>query len=387
MSGRGAIRVVRLTPTGRGAVASLLVEGPAVAELVGAIVHPATGRPLGDQPYEKIVFGRSQSRSGSEEVVVCRRDTNRVEIHCHGGSAAAAAIVAGLTEHGCDEISWQQWVRESNIDPILAAARIALAAAETERTAAILWDQHAGALRSALDLVSADLVGGNETTALERVDALLEWSAVGCHLTMPWKVVLAGRPNVGKSSLINALLGYPRAIVHDAPGTTRDVVAAATAIDGWPIELADTAGLHASTEPVEAAGIRLAEDRLAIADLVLLVFDASSAWSDADEALVLRWPPAMRVFNKSDLVDAEAAAGLRHGGIAVSATMGAGRDDLRHAIAARLVPKSPPVGQAMPFTAGQVAWLREIRTALADDQPGLARQLVGGIPNCAPEAC
>ena len=70
--------------------------------------------------------------------------------------------------------------------------------------------------------------------------------------------MLAGRPNVGKSSLTNALLGYTRSIVFDQPGTTRDVVTATTAIDGWPIEFSDTAGLREGSEPLEAAGIERA---------------------------------------------------------------------------------------------------------------------------------
>ena len=74
-------------------------------------------------------------------------------------------------------------------------------------------------------------------------------------------VVLSGAPNVGKSSLINALVGYERAIVFAEPGTTRDVVTAGTAVDGWPIELADTAGLRESTDPLEAAGIALCGKR------------------------------------------------------------------------------------------------------------------------------
>ena len=82
--------------------------------------------------------------------------------------------------------------------------------------------------------------------AAARIREWLAWEDFGLHLTRPWNVVLAGRPNVGKSSLINALLGYTRSIVFDQPGTTRDVVTAATAIDGWPIELSDTAGLRES---------------------------------------------------------------------------------------------------------------------------------------------
>ena len=99
---------------------------------------------------------------------------------------------------------------------------------------------------------------------------------IGRHLTRPWQVVLTGPPNTGKSSLLNAILGYSRAIVDPTAGTTRDVVTAVTALDGWPVEISDTAGIRATNAAVEQAGIRLAEQRIADADLVVLVLDACS---------------------------------------------------------------------------------------------------------------
>lgn len=372
-----------LTPQGRGAVASLLVEGQLAAKVVGALFYPASGQPFDKQPCEKIVFGRWQSPATGEELVVCRRDAERVEIHCHGGHAAIRAIIATLAEQGCHEVAWREWVRQSTADPITVAARLALAAAPTERVAAILWDQYTGTLRRALDLMASHIAAGDAHSALNQVEALLAWSALGCHLVEPWKVVLAGRPNVGKSSLINALLGYERAIVHHIPGTTRDIVTGAAAMEGWPVELADTAGLHASTDPVEAAGIRLARSRLATADLVVLVFDASEAWSDEDQALAIGWPGALQVHNKCDLV----GAGARAAGLYVSAKTGEGMDAFHREIARILVPQPPPEGQAMPFAPQHVEALRQIRAALSANQMAAADQLLADRRRWASEAC
>ena len=119
--------------------------------------------------------------------------------------------------------------------------------------------------------------------------------------------MIAGKPNVGKSSLINALVGYDRSIVHPAPGTTRDVVAASTAIDGWPATLCDTAGLHGGGDAIKHNGIALASRRIAEADLVLLVFDASVRWSEEDADLLAGLPDALVVHNK---IDAAAASDL-----------------------------------------------------------------------------
>ena len=173
--------------------------------------------------------------------------------------------------------------------------------------------------------------------------------------------MLAGRPNVGKSSLINALVGYRRAIVHDQPGTTRDIVTATTAVDGWPVELSDTAGLCSTDDAIERAGIALAREELRGADLVILVFDAGRNWSQADQVLLESARPKSRppksrqqrlvVHNKSDLPPTTAA---RPAGLSTSATTGTGIESLVGAIAARLVPDPPEPGAAVPFTAEQI---------------------------------
>ncbi len=167
----------------------------------------------------------------------------------------------------------------------------------------------------------------------------------------PWQVVVAGRPNVGKSSLINAIAGYQRAIVHDLPGTTRDIVGVQTALDGWPVEIFDTAGLRAAGDPIEQAGIDLAQGKIAAADLVVLVFDSSSPWTAADQDLFESHPSALLVSNKSDLPP---VPGPQPAAMNVSAATSAGVEELCRAIAHRLVPHLPPPGAAVPFLPEQV---------------------------------
>ena len=141
-------------------------------------------------------------------------------------------------------------------------------------------------------------------------------------------------------------------------GTTRDVVTVRTALDGWPVELSDTAGLWAGSDSLERAGVELARERLARADLVLLVFDGSLGWSEADAALLASWPDALVVHNKSDL--ASSSGGGRPAGLGVSALMRQGLAPLVEQIVERLVPEQPPAGAAVPFTEDQVAELRRI---------------------------
>jgi tRNA modification GTPase len=193
------------------------------------------------------------------------------------------------------------------------------------------------------------------------VDELLARADLGLHLAGAWRVVLAGEPNVGKSSLINALVGYRRAIVYRTAGTTRDLLTATTAVDGWPVELADTAGLRATEDPLERAGVRLAEGAMAGADLVLQVVDARqppAAWPARSAA---DGPPLLLVANKIDLVAADWPG---QAALPISALTGAGIDRLLAAIGERLVPAPPPAGAAVPFTGRQVAALREAEAAL-----------------------
>jgi tRNA modification GTPase len=316
-------------------------------------------------------------------------------LHCHGGLAAVAAIEETLAAAGCLPVTWRQWALPHSDNPIAAAATVALAEACTLRTAAILLDQYHGALQRAFAEIQAAVDAGDADRTLGQIELLLSRGRLGQHLTRPWSVVLAGRSNVGKSSLMNALVGHQRAIVHAMPGTTRDAVTARTAIDGWPVELCDTAGLRATDDPVERAGIERAKSRLASADLVVLVADAGVPWSAEDQSL---WDgiiqqagkiddsvPSLRkgsadsnsgpdtackqavahaggadipvcqsavlVHNKCDL---PIAAAGRPRGFWTSALRVDGIEPLWAAIAAQLVPHPPPSGAAVPFSPEQI---------------------------------
>lgn len=377
------LKLVRLTPPGRAAIATLLVEGPGAAEAVAAQLDSKTPRPGNLTPADRLAFGRFGSPNG-EEVVVRFRTAQSVEIHCHGGRSAIARIETLLMPKGARSVSWQDWAAAEHDDPIAAHARIALAEARTERTARILLDQFAGALGRAVQQILA-LLGRREiAAAAAQLEALLAYAELGRHLVEPWSVVLCGRPNVGKSSLINALVGYQRAIVHPLAGTTRDVVTAATAIDGWPIELADTAGLRREGHPLEQAGIDLATQKMAAADLIILVSDATQAWSEDDETLLRSWTNAILVHNKADLAPCRAS---RPPGLSTSALTGEGIGELAASIGRRLVPHPPPWGTPVPFTAEQVELLLAAhRAASRQDLATATRALstiVGGKGGCS----
>ena len=349
-------QVIQLTPPGRGAIATLRIEGRGAIDVVQSHFRTRSGRPLANYRADQIVVGRFGGELG-EEVVVRRCGDDAVELHCHGGRAAVAVIEESLASAGCRRVAWRDWIRTRCDDPIAAAALAALAEARTERTAAILLDQYHGALGRAMEEIRQDFDRGNDASARQRIDTLLARARLGEHLTRPWSVALAGRVNVGKSSLMNALAGYGRAIVHHSPGTTRDAVTFATAIDGWPVELCDTAGLRAAGDAIEQAGIERARERLAQADLVVLVADRSEPWSAEDDALVAQWPTGVLVHNKCDL---PAASGDRPAGLSTSALGGDGIDILLETIGGRLVADPPLPGAAVPFSSEQMEMVHEL---------------------------
>jgi tRNA modification GTPase len=378
------IVVALLTPPGRGAVATLTVEGPGAAEAVSQFLQTPNSVPFGAYALGRIAFGRWGDARG-EEIVACQLAKDRVELHCHGGRVAWEQIAADLKSCGCRRVDWRELAASRANDAVSAEALVALAQARTERTAAILLDQCHGALSSEVAAIRGLLgnVPGSSPApqvAQHRLQQLLRAARLGVRLVEPFRVVLAGRPNVGKSSLINAMVGYERAIVFDQPGTTRDVVTAATAIDGWPVEMADTAGLRAAAEPLEAEGVARSRRAMQSADCLILVFDLSQPWTSADSQLLADWPQAIVVHNKADLTPpgdrrtagSPARAGhwpegeaLRPPGCWTSATMGMGIEGLLAAIAQRLVPGAPPPGAPVPFTRRQVDVLNAAAKALA----------------------
>lgn len=367
------LRATLLTPRGRGAVAVVRVWGPSTTATIDRMFASGSGRSLESFPIDRIVFGHwhggaTDATHAGEELVVCRRAVDDVEIHCHGGVASNAAIFAALETAGATIVPWTEWSAEQVGDQIRSEAETALAEARTLRTAGILLDQLAGALRRAGDQIIAALDRGDIVEARRLLDVLISRAPVRRHLTKPFQVVLAGRPNVGKSSLINALVGYERSIVFDKPGTTRDVVTAAAVFDGWPIELSDTAGLRDSTDLLERAGMNAARRRLLSADLVVLVFDATHAWTDEDDALCVENPTAIVVHNKIDCVTGPMAA--RPNGLEISAVTNRGIDELIATIASRLVPHPPQPGDGVPFTARQIALLERASASLARDRIG-----------------
>lgn len=368
-------RVAVLTPAGTGAIATLAVAGPTAWDAVKARFRPANGKPLPEAaPLGRFWYGTLGDGVGDEVVVAVREGW--VEVHCHGGRRVVRWVVEQFKQLGCEEVAWEalEGARPTRCNGWTSDARALspLTQAPTLRTASILLDQYHGAFARAV----ADILAAPEPLPL--LAHLTQFAHLGRHLVAPWKVVVAGAPNVGKSSLINALAGYQRSVVAPVAGTTRDLVTVTVALDGWPIELSDTAGLRHANEVLEAEGVELARRALTETDLILWVVDGSSPNPV--------WPPddlgnrsILLVVNKSDLPIGSADTFAEAWGcLLTSATQGTGVSAVVSEITTRLIPNPPQPGAAVPFTpaladlvetahrllaAGDVAAARETLTA------------------------
>lgn len=401
--------VALATPPGRAGLGVVRLSGSNAREVAGAILrfhagaktpwHPWTATlaelvdPQGEKVDEVVVTYFQAPRSYTAEDVV--------EISCHGSPVilrfcVEAAIQSGarLAEPG--EFTLRAFTN-GRIDLPRAEAVRDLIEATTIYQAKIAAQQADGSLARALaplkqqllDLIArleAGIDFAEDATSeidipetediLPVIDAvhreihrMAEGYSFGRYVHDGFQLAIIGRPNVGKSSLFNALLQQDRAIVTEIPGTTRDVVSEHAAIGGIPVRLIDTAGIRESQDRIEALGIERSYAALADADLVLLVLDLSQPLTADEEVLLARvrqTGPHLIVGNKCDLPQAMQPALLHAEDLqVVSASTGFGLDALQAAILRKLAPEEGIPPQASLITnARHAGLLRECAAAL-----------------------
>ena len=353
-SGRGGVAVVRVSgpdalsiagrltgrrpEPGRATVARLRSPGPAT----GGNEAPGAGGEPGGVIDEAVVLAFRGPRSYTGEDVV--------EFQCHGGAVTPRRVLEACFAAGARLARRGEFTQRAflngKLDYDQAESVLALVEAKTARAADAalaglsgrrrreLQELYAAALdlstrlEHALDVDEGELpdgfmpgVASGVASLASGVAAALRRLTEGRILRSGALVVLAGPPNAGKSSLMNALLEADRAIVSDAPGTTRDSIEEGLDLDGWPVRLVDTAGLRIASDAVETEGVRRAEELLGKADLILAL-GAFERFAGGDGRV-------LRLHAKCDL-------GRGDDGLNVSAKTGEGIDRLKRAIVAKL---------------------------------------------------
>lgn len=390
--------------TGRAAIAVVRVSGPAAGDAlaqIGGAPPPAPRaavlrrfrKPCSGEPIDRglaLWFPAPESATG-EDVA---------EFHIHGGPAVVAALANALAAlPGLRPAEPGEFTRRAftagRLDLTEAEGIADLIAAETEaqRRQALrqmegglhtLYESWRGSLLEAMAHVEATLdfsdqdlpddataVVGSCLAALEtEIAAHLDDDRRGERLRAGFSVAILGAPNAGKSSLLNRLTGRDAAIVSARAGTTRDVIEVHLDIAGWPVTIADTAGLRESTDEVEGEGVRRALAQAERADLALVVLDGAR-WPAADrQSLTLACEASLLVLNKIDLLPGAPPATVE-GRVAlpISCRTGAGIDTLVSSLAAA-------IERCYPIAAEPVLTRPRHRQALADCRAALTRARV-----------
>lgn len=330
------------TASGPAAIGIVRMSGPEAIAIARSAFRASRSAPLADGETYRLLYGHVVDPDEGEAVdevlmAVMRapRSYTRedvVEFHSHGGLAAQRAVLRLLVRLGARLAEPGEFTRRAflngRIDLTQAESVAAIVAARSSGALRASVRQLEGGLSQALRSLRAELVGllaqieatvdfsDEDVEALdwqalavalasvkEELARLLRTAFLGRALELGVRTAIVGKPNVGKSSLLNALLMRERAIVSDIPGTTRDTVEELMEIGGIPIHLVDTAGMRSGGDHIEQLGVDRSVKAMEQADLVLAVFDVSASWDEADARLLEGLDPTRSIIvaNKSDL--------------------------------------------------------------------------------------
>ncbi len=412
------------TPVGIGGVGIVRLSGSGAVAIVDPLFSPAAGSSLAEAESHRIVHGWIYKDGAPlDEVLVAVMRAPRsytredvVEIHCHGAPLVLRTVLdlalasgARLAEPG--EFTMRAFFN-GRIDLTQAEAVADIVRARSEAGLRVSVNQlrgrlyeAIGSLKEELGHVAALLAAGIDfpeddiarvqreeirarlDAGRERLGELVAGADQGRILRDGLGVAIAGRPNVGKSSLLNALLRENRAIVTDIPGTTRDTLEEAAVVGGVVLRLTDTAGIRHSEEPVEKEGVARSRGALAEADLVLLMLDGAEPLTTDDTDLLAGADPArtLVVVNKRDLMKTpeapwtEQVRAFEH--VVLSALTGEGLPELEQAIRAWAFREDRPLSEHGMITnlrqkhAAQRA-LEAVEAALEGLEQGMGEELL-----------
>ena len=401
------------TGTAPTAIGIVRVSGEGCFDLCRAVFRPESGRAFADLEPRKMVYGAMLDRQGRtvDHGLAVRfpgpgsyTGEDCAEFHCHGSPTVLREVLSALFAAGARQAGPGEFTKRAflngRLDLTEAEAVADLIESETAAAARNAAAQLGGSLRrdfeavydrlldmtsqfyAVVDYPDEDIqdLGPAELAASLRqcaaaLDRLLATCDRGRVLRSGVRTAIIGRPNAGKSSLLNALAGYERAIVTDIPGTTRDTVEESVLCGAVRLRLIDTAGIRDTADAVEQLGVERSRRAVESADLALAVVDAAAGLTEEDEAilgLAARCPRWILVLNKDDLVPGHVQT-VRLSGelpepaatVCVSALTGTGLEDLADAVAALFPEGDAPDGAILTNARQQESALRARRAISA----------------------
>lgn len=395
----------------QGSVGIVRLSGSRALPIVQAIFTPARRSAVWES--HRLLYGWIRDEKGQilDEALAVWMQAPRsytredvTELHCHGGIMVVQATLQQCLRQGArlaqpGEFSLRAFLNgridltqaESVADLVAArspqAARMALAGLQGKLGGSIralrqellgLLAEIEARLDFEEDLPPLDVAAWQaRLQAIQaQMQALLATAERGQLLRTGVKVAIVGRPNVGKSSLLNAWSGQDRAIVTDLPGTTRDVVESHLVVKGIPVQLLDTAGIRATEDPVERLGVERSQRLAQAADVLVLVIDAQAGWTAADAAIYesIRHRPLILVINKTDLAPPEGIPlppEIAHR-VPTVAAQGKGIPELEEALEQLVTQGRPQPNLEISLNQRQAAALRQAQASL--EQVGQAIQ-------------
>ena len=396
------------------AIGILRLSGDTAIETAQAVFTPQFGPALGQQPSRRLVLGTLRDRQGrvSDQAmaVVCRAPNSytgedTAELHCHGAPAVLAAGLEALYAAGAQPAQPGEFTRRAflngRMDLTQAEAVADLLEAETAEQAANAAGQLSGAIRARIDPIydtltdilahfhaaldypdedidpfSLEQYARTLERAWEDLTALLHTYGRGQVLRRGVAAVLLGRPNAGKSSLLNALAGFDRVIVSDIPGTTRDTVEERVKLGPVLLRLIDTAGIRQGGDRLEQLGIDRAHEAAMQADLALFVCDGSQPLTGEDEAAISAAQRARQVIairNKADLPQAPFSLPFDTV-LSLSAKTGQGLEQLQAEVVRRFGSDTPCDGSILT-SARQQAAIDQAAASIAHAQAAMEQAM------------
>ncbi len=374
------------TPVGSSGIGIIRISGEQALEVSKNVFIPFRGEilsfPTHTAHHGKIIDPDSSEVIDDAIAVIFRAPRSYtgedvVELNCHGGFAVLKAVISAVLRAGARLAEPGEFTKRaflnSKIDLAQAEAinDLIKSQADGSRRAALMQlngnlSERVHKIRGELIEVLARIEASNDfpddveepdkkwlderiSISLKNIDSLIETYSSGRILREGLRVVIAGRVNVGKSSLLNALLRHARAIVTPIPGTTRDIIEESLQIEGIPVVAVDTAGLRTTDDPVEKIGIELSEKMIETADVIVFVCDITEGIKQSDIEIItqIKERPVIVVLNKVDLLPEEVRSlateefshklGRSYVILQTCASSGIGIEDLEREIASKAI--------------------------------------------------